>query len=245
MAKTDHKPAATSASHSPTSSNLLILLISLVFILLIVPQVDTDYKAFFHVGLTCILLSGAFVNRRFGPVFIPGLLLVAIAIPVTWASMWIDNAVLFVVGCLVEAAFFLLTAGFVIQSVLRKHIAHVHSIYGAISGYLLIGLSWAVLYLALERIDGESLDFANRLTETGGDGDGVMTRFSQLVYFSFVTMSTLGYGDISPLTPLAQTLTWTQSVTGQFYIAVLVSLIVAELTAAHRFRRVDESESTS
>jgi hypothetical protein len=40
--------------------------------------------------------------------------------------------------------------------------------------------------------------------------------FSQLVYFSFVTMSTLGYGDILPETPLAQTLTWTQSVTGQF-----------------------------
>lgn len=56
---------------------------------------------------------------------------------------------------------------------------------------------------------------------------GAITPYSQVAYFSFVTMSTLGYGDIVPETPLAQTLTWMQSVMGQFYLAVLVAWIVS------------------
>ena len=54
-----------------------------------------------------------------------------------------------------------------------------------------------------------------------------VAEFSQFVYFSFVTMSTLGYGDITPQNSVAKTLTWMQSVTGQFYIAVLVAWMVS------------------
>ena len=56
-----------------------------------------------------------------------------------------------------------------------------------------------------------------------------VTSFSQMVYFSFVTMSTLGYGDITPRSPVAQTFAWMQSVAGQFYIAVLVAWMVSEI----------------
>ena len=61
------------------------------------------------------------------------------------------------------------------------------------------------------------------------DADGEPASFSQVVYFSFVTMSTLGYGDIVPETPLAQTLAWMQSVLGQFFLAVLVAWLVSAL----------------
>jgi hypothetical protein len=56
-----------------------------------------------------------------------------------------------------------------------------------------------------------------------------VAEFSQFVYFSFVTMSMLGYGEIIPQGPVAQTLAWMQSVTGQFYIAVLVAWLVGEI----------------
>jgi len=47
-----------------------------------------------------------------------------------------------------------------------------------------------------------------------------------LTYFSFITLATVGYGDVTPATPLARTLAWTLAVTGQFYLAVLVAGIV-------------------
>ena len=56
---------------------------------------------------------------------------------------------------------------------------------------------------------------------------------STLIYYSFVTMTTLGYGDFRPVSGFARTLSWMQSVAGQFYIAVLVAYVVTEL---HRRR---------
>jgi hypothetical protein len=56
-----------------------------------------------------------------------------------------------------------------------------------------------------------------------------MHLFSQFVYFSFVTMSTLGYGDLVPQAPLVQTFSWMQSVMGQFYMAVMVAWLVSEM----------------
>ena len=57
-------------------------------------------------------------------------------------------------------------------------------------------------------------------------GNQPLPAYSDMVYFSFVTMSTLGYGDIRPQTPAAKTLAWMQAVLGQFYLAVLVAWIV-------------------
>jgi voltage-gated potassium channel len=52
------------------------------------------------------------------------------------------------------------------------------------------------------------------------------TREPVLTYYSFVTMTTVGYGDITPLSPPARTLAWLEAMMGQFYIAVLVAFVV-------------------
>ena len=121
-----------------------------------------------------------------------------------------------------------------------KHLATVNSIYGAISAYLLIGLAWTLLYLGTARSQ-EGLWTIGGLP---GAPDSVsdIQLFSQFVYFSFVTMSTLGYGDLAPQTPLVQTLAWMQSVTGQFYMAVMVAWLVSEMP---RRRRQLESQMSS
>jgi hypothetical protein len=55
-----------------------------------------------------------------------------------------------------------------------------------------------------------------------------------MVYYSFVTMTTLGYGDITPRTPMAQTVTWMQAVAGQLFVAVLIARLVTELPRSTR-----------
>lgn len=86
-----------------------------------------------------------------------------------------------------------------------------------------------LFYWATEFIASERIAFAEPRFVGLGASERQVTAFSQMVYFSFVTMSTLGYGDAAPVTPLLQTLAWMQAVAGQFYIAVLVARLVAEV----------------
>jgi hypothetical protein len=52
-----------------------------------------------------------------------------------------------------------------------------------------------------------------------------------LTYYSFVTLTTVGYGDINPVSPATRTLAWMEAVTGQFYLAVIVAGLVSLLAA--------------
>jgi hypothetical protein len=107
---------------------------------------------------------------------------------------------------------------------LRGHI-DTNKIVGSIAIYLLLGLIWAMLYLiALEFVPGSFNSI-----EAGRWEDN----FFDVIYFSFVTLTTLGYGDISPALPLTKSLAYLQAITGTFYMAIVVaSLIGASGTSA-------------
>lgn len=92
-------------------------------------------------------------------------------------------------------------------------------IFGAINIYLMIGLAFAFVYGLLEFIQPGSFTGLDGFPESQGS-------IIQFVYFSYVTLSTLGYGDISPLTPLATTTAYTQAIFGQLYLAILVARLV-------------------
>lgn len=93
-------------------------------------------------------------------------------------------------------------------------------IFGAISVYLLIGLVWASAYALLEAFEHGS--FSNH-TATMPGGPSFEP---DLIFFSFVTLTTLGYGDITPVTPRARSLTLLEAVAGVLYLAVLVARLV-------------------
>jgi len=129
----------------------------------------------------------------------------------------------------------LTTATLTLITVLAKHRDSMRGVTGAVCAYLMMGLAWALAYSCiefcyLEYTQVEPFDFSQRLTQNHFTSDGAaLTGFSQWIYFSFVTMSTLGYGDIAPQVSIAQTVTWMQSVLGQFYLAILVSWLVGSL----------------
>lgn len=92
-------------------------------------------------------------------------------------------------------------------------------IYGAVSIYLLIGSGFGELYGAFAIADPGAF---NGL-EISNDRDGVARYMS---YFSFVTLTTLGYGDISPAAHHVKVLAYAEAIIGQFYLAVLVARLV-------------------
>jgi len=211
------------------SGNLLLLLLSLLFALLVAPVMEQvfDSRVVIYAGGTVVLVFGVFVNRRRNRLFLPCLAVAILAVSTLWSTLVVDYPLLFVTSKTLAAAFYATIACILTIRILKKHLATMQSVFGAVCVYLLLGLSWAQLYWATERMDGRSLSSTQREAEEGAGDDRAIAPYSRVVYFSFVTMSTLGYGDIVPETPLARTLTWMQSVMGQFYLAVLVAWIVS------------------
>jgi hypothetical protein len=104
-----------------------------------------------------------------------------------------------------------------------------HRIQGAIVVYLLVGLAWGYVFEILTLVDPGSFQVAQHV------GLPAM-RMDVFRYFSFVTLTTLGYGDILPITPFARSLTTLEALFGQLYPAVIVARLVSLELADRRTR---------
>jgi len=98
-------------------------------------------------------------------------------------------------------------------------------IFGALCAYVFIGLLFALFYAHMEyRQPGT---FATSQAIFAEDAMSESNLFPLFTYFSFVTLTTLGYGDISPVAEHARTLAWFEALVGQLYLAVMVAGFVA------------------
>lgn len=104
------------------------------------------------------------------------------------------------------------------KNVFTMHKVNLSSLIGAFCVYLLLGLIWALLYRLLLLFDWGSL--------TGNITADEQTLFADLLYFSFVTLASLGYGDIVPVGGMTKTFAYLEAITGQFYLAVMVASLV-------------------
>ena len=93
-----------------------------------------------------------------------------------------------------------------------------NKIIGAICIYIMMALVWAFGYMLIEEIYPGSL--------TGLEHTDWHDNMQDVIYFSFVTLTTLGYGDISPVLPVARFMGYMEAMTGQFYIAILVASLI-------------------
>src|ERR1700691_2417449 len=118
----------------------------------------------------------------------------------------------------------ILTAVLIVRRVLARPTVTVQSIYGALSAYLIIGLMFAAFYAAIERLGGGSF-FAHQQPAN--------TQTFQ--YFSFTTLTTLGYGDFTAAGNSGRALAVIEALTGQVLLATLVArLVTAVRTPAER-----------
>jgi hypothetical protein len=132
------------------------------------------------------------------------------------------------VGRLCEVLFLLGASVLIVESLFSAPTLTFDSTLGAVCGYLFLGLAWAVLYAMIEEFRPGSFEISRKLV-TGGEIARPLPHV--LTYYSFVTLTTVGYGDISPVSPAARTLSWMEAITGQFYLAVIVAGLVSVLVA--------------
>jgi hypothetical protein len=98
-------------------------------------------------------------------------------------------------------------------------------IFGALCAYIFIGLLFALIYTHLEYRRPGTFTITNEApVEQGSMESNLVPTF---IYYSFVTLTTLGYGDVTPVAEHARTLAWLEALLGQLYLAVMVAGFVA------------------
>jgi hypothetical protein len=164
-----------------------------------------------------ILVSGvaiAWVQRR---LFLFSSSVAAIALIIRWIALYIrtdDFDLLREAATLASIALICLV---LLSQVFRAGTMTSSRVQGAVAVYLLLGLGWAHCY-----------QIANRL-DPGSFRSSVGTFFSVIEwnYYSFATLTTLGYGDIVPVMPVSRSLAIGEALTGQLYLTVLIARLVA------------------
>jgi hypothetical protein len=200
---------------------LLVFLLIYIFFLYPLGQVGS-FRPLTTVFWSLVLITGALTASRHRIfktlVFSWGLL--------TFVFLWmkylfVHQSFVFVADCLALLYLVLLTF-YILSQALREGETTSRRIMGAVAAYLFLGMIWSVAYhLIALRIPGA---FSIQGPSTPGETESIQ---SQLFYFSFVTLTTIGYGDIAPVHPIARMLTILEGVTGQLFPAILIARLVS------------------
>jgi hypothetical protein len=156
-------------------------------------------------GLTTVavgLIAVASLVARWITVFHPG----------RTAAIWDDSLAIVAIG---------LFTAFVLQQIFRAGPITADRIRGSILAYLLLGILWCLAYQLVNVLVPDAFRFPEALGPIYGRLN------HHLVYFSFVTLTTVGYGDITPVHPVARTLATAEGLIGQLYPAILIARLVS------------------
>ncbi len=204
------------------------LLICLVSLMVVNPflQVYAPSQPVVRIFFTAVILFSAysFLKKKRALIIIS--LLATPAFIFSWVSYSFQSPTIFLIQYAFHAIFFVYLIVSILTEIFSKNVITTDLIYGSICVYLLIGVAWANVYAVLENISPGSFNFPLSYLQANPSLNESETHSSLLLYYSFVTLATLGYGDITPVTPPAQSLAALESITGQFYLAVLVARLV-------------------
>ena len=204
-------------------TNFFYLLGALLFLLFSVPITD-DYRSIaapvsralifgvmLLVGIWSLRGSGRFF--ALGMVFMVASFLLNIIAIKSHMPFFQYGSILAMMG------FLFVTITFTLRQIVFGTEMNANRLVGAICVYLMLGIIWGFAYSIVELATPGSFGGVTAGQDAGWN--------SEWLYFSFVTLTTLGYGDILPLSAIARALAYVEAVTGQFYVAILVAGLVS------------------
>jgi hypothetical protein len=198
----------------------LYLLLSLLLFILLHPIMVHGLLWRLMLGLlmfVAVILATVRVSEIKGWLW-PTVLLGSGAIIFTLANAFFPNRTLEGIKWAILTAFCGLTVVVLFSFFRNARAVRDAHLYTAVSIYLLLGLLWFALYSAIEAFyPGSILRSSTAMAD----------RSTELLYFSLVTLSTIGYGDVVPLYPEVRILAALEGITGVLYIAITVALLVS------------------
>jgi voltage-gated potassium channel len=202
--------------------NYSYLLLALVLLLLANPFVVESGRTYpriiFHAVSAATLLIGVWSLIQKRVWFLLGLSLALLSLVLNSLVLFSHQPALIYSIIAVELLFFGMTLAIAFHDVMLEGAPDLNKIVGAICIYLLLGTIWALLYLVV--------NLAQPGAFSGVVSSAPEQQSSELMYLSFITLTTLGYGDIAPATPLSRMLALIEAIAGQFFLAILVAGLV-------------------
>jgi hypothetical protein len=199
------------------------LLVALVVLLVSAPFVEELEGGHFILSLlfSLVLIAAVFAVANRKRSLVIALVLAIPAITARWINQLRPDLVhptAFLVCALVLLAFVI---GHLLYFVLHAPVVTVEVLCASIAAYLMLGLMWTVAYWLVDQLTpGGAFSFN---TNRGAHSMNGFTGF----YFSFITLSTVGYGDITPVSQAARWLAAMEAMTGLLYVAVLIARLVS------------------
>ena len=220
-----------------SQANLSFFLGLMVLIAFVLPSMGfgkDHIKLYSDVAFSLLLISGVAIAWGRRKLFLLAGFLGSAALAVRWMAWFTPTPALQLWSDEWSLVAILVIALVLLSQVLFRGGPVTHSrIQGAIAVYLLFGIGWAHAYHIAELVHPGSF----RLEV------GEMSNVSDWIYYSFVTLTTVGYGDITAVRPIARTLSIGEALTGQLYLAVLIARLVAMEVVSWQYKSQDSRGS--
>lgn len=201
--------------------NVLLILLVLLFIFRPYDR-SAVYLAMWKVLLAGVLLSAIFNCNHHRFVKIITLLLAIPTVILSWADFFDRVELIFVANTMLIILFLAICITSIISHSIFKTRSTKEALKGVICAYFMVAFLFGHIYYLIDYFSPGSFYFS-----TGNSLLFSYTRYiSEMLYFSFVTLLTIGYGDIVAIRDLGQTAAIMEGVIGQFYVAILVARLV-------------------
>ena len=207
---------------------LTAMLVFLVLALFVGAPLRTELGQLpFDLFFSLVLASGviAFSRRRWlaGAVAVSGVIWLALR----WSRYGSDQGVDGSGEAWLSLLTMLILTGLVLEHVFREGPITADRVRGAVAAYLLLGLVWTFGYILVDRFSPGAIQ---------ASGGSTLKNNAHFAYFSFVTLTTLGYGDTVPVLPVARSLAIAEALVGQLYPAILIARLVSLQISAREGR---------
>ncbi len=200
------------------------LMVSLFVLLLVNPAFEGMPlgRILLNALFTLVLISAALAVSRRRALFVTVSCLGLPWVVISWVNGFVAVKALSVLGAACLIAFTLFVITLLIVDLLTASNVTASTLCRAVSAYVLIGVTWAAVYALIVLLDPDAFSFAAK--EFGG---GLEDNWNKYIYFSFTTLTTLGFGDIAPVSPYARSFVMIEAVIGPMYLTILIARLVA------------------
>lgn len=206
-------------------SFLLAFLFTLLFVIYPFFPPEGLGKYLIDVFLSLALISGTFaVEKRNLRRIALGLMVLTLL--TRWATYATPSRELLIVSTILGIVFFSFASVVILGRVFAAGPVTRHRVEGAVAVYLLIGLIFGSIFALIAMLQPKAFEMAE-LAAGGATKELYDEILGRLSYFSFVTLTTVGYGDVTPATPIARQFAVLEGLIGQLYPAILLARLVS------------------
>jgi hypothetical protein len=174
-------------------------------------------------GITIVFATAIIVISSKKIHLVIGMVLMVPTLLITWGVNFSDTETMNLISLAGSALFFCYIAGLILAEIFRAKMVTLDIIAAGISVYLFFGNICGFIYAIINRIDPNAFSIPEATASYLGDN---LVNLSSATYFSFVTLTTLGYGDITPINDFARSLAFLEAAMGQIYLTVLIASLV-------------------